>query len=135
MYTFETKLRVRYAETDQMGYVYYGNYASYFEVARVDMLRSIGLSYKGMEESGIMMPVLELKCKYIKPAFYDDLLTVKVIISEIPKTRILFNYEVKNESGALIHLGETTLVFVNMETKRPCNCPDILLNKIIANFN
>ncbi|MEN9370496.1 MAG: hypothetical protein RI952_1361 [Bacteroidota bacterium] len=135
MYTFETKLRVRYAETDQMGYVYYGNYASYFEVARVDMLRSIGLSYKGMEESGIMMPVLELKCKYIKPAFYDDLLTVKVIISEIPKTRILFNYEVTNESGALIHLGETTLVFVNMETKRPCNCPDILLNKIIANFN
>ena len=135
MYTFETKLRVRYAETDQMGYVYYGNYASYFEVARVDMLRSIGLSYKGMEESGIMMPVLELKCKYIKPAFYDDLLTVKVIISEIPKTRILFNYEVTNESGALIHLGETTLVFVNMETKRPCNCPDILLNKIIANCN
>ncbi len=135
MYTFETKLRVRYAETDQMGYVYYGNYASYFEVARVEMLRSIGLSYKGMEESGIMMPVLELKCKYIKPAFYDDLLTVKVIISEIPKTRILFNYEVTNESGALIHLGETTLVFVNMETKRPCNCPDILLNKIIANFN
>ena len=135
MYTFETKLRVRYAETDQMGYVYYGNYASYFEVARVDMLRSIGLSYKGMEESGIMMPVLEFKCKYIKPAFYDDLLTVKVIISEIPKTRILFNYEVTNESGALIHLGETTLVFVNMETKRPCNCPDILLNKIIANFN
>ena len=135
MYTFETQLRVRYAETDQMGYVYYGNYASYFEVARVDMLRSIGLSYKGMEESGIMMPVLELKCKYIKPAFYDDLLTVKVIISEIPKTRILFNYEVTNESGALIHLGETTLVFVNMETKRPCNCPDILLNKIIANFN
>ena len=135
MYSFETKLRVRYAETDQMGYVYYGNYASYFEVARVDMLRSIGLSYKGMEESGIMMPVLELKCKYIKPAFYDDLLTVKVIISEIPKTRILFNYELTNESGALIHLGETTLVFVNMETKRPCNCPDILLNKIIANFN
>ena len=69
MYTFETKLRVRYAETDQMAFVYYGNYASYFEVARVDMLRSIGLSYKAMEESGIMMPVLELKSKYIKPAY------------------------------------------------------------------
>lgn len=135
MYTFETRLRVRYSETDQMGYVYYGNYASYFEVARVDMLRSIGLSYKGIEESGIMMPVLELKCKYIKPAFYDDLLTVKVIISEIPKTRILINYEVSNESGTLINLGETTLVFVNMETKRPCNCPDFFLNKIKAYFN
>ena len=88
MYTFETKLRVRYSETDQMGYVYYGNYASYFEVARVDMLRSIGLSYKAMEDSGIMMPVLELKSKYIKPAYYDDLLTIKVIIKEIPQTRI-----------------------------------------------
>jgi acyl-CoA thioester hydrolase len=134
MYTFETKLRVRYAETDQMGYVYYGNYASYFEVARVDMLRSIELSYKAMEESGIMMPVLEMKSKYIKPAYYDDLLTVKVIIKEIPQTRILFNYEITNEAGVLIHLGETTLVFVNMESMRPCNCPEILLSKIIANF-
>ena len=134
MYTFETKLRVRYSETDQMGYVYYGNYASYFEVARVDMLRSIGLSYKAMEDSGIMMPVLEMKSKYIKPAYYDDLLTIKVIIKEIPQTRILFNYEITNEADILIHLGETTLVFVNMESMRPCNCPEILLSKIKVNF-
>ena len=113
MYTFETKLRVRYSETDQMGYVYYGNYASYFEVARVDMLRSIDLSYKAMEESGIMMPVLELKSKYIKPAFYDDLLTVKVIIREIPQTRILFNYEInslrRNNFGICKHGNQAPL--------------------------
>lgn len=114
------KIRVRYSETDQMGYVYYGNYASYYEVARVEMLRDLGTSYKEMEESGIMMPVLELKCKYIKPARYDDELTIKVKIVDKPKMRITFHYEIFNEQNVLINIGETTLVFVDVKRNRPC---------------
>ncbi len=130
MFESETKIRVRYGETDQMGYVYYGNYAEFYEVARVEMLRKLGLTYKWMEGSGIMMPVLELKCKYIKPAYYDDEITIKVIVKELPKTRIIFNYELYNEQGELINLGETTLVFVNIETKRPTVGPEEFMNKL-----
>jgi acyl-CoA thioester hydrolase len=97
MFIFETKLRVRYADTDQMGYMYYGNYAAFYEVARTEMLRSLGMTYKSMEQDGVMMPVLEMKTKYIKPAMYDEEITVKVIIKENPKIRITFNYELFNE--------------------------------------
>jgi acyl-CoA thioester hydrolase len=107
------QLRVRYSETDQMSYVYYGNYASYFEVARVEAFRHIGFSYKEMEEAGILMPVLEYKTKYIKPAKYDDLLTIKVSIKEKPGIKIKFEYEVFNESDILLTVAETTLVFIN----------------------
>lgn len=120
MFTHTTKIRVRYAETDQMGYVYYGNYAAYYEVGRVEMLRSLGMTYKEMEASGIMMPVLELKCKYIKPARYDEEISIKVIMENMPGVRIHFRYELYNESEELINIGETLLVFVNMETTRPC---------------
>jgi acyl-CoA thioester hydrolase len=107
------KLRVRYSETDQMAYVYYGNYASYFEVARVEAFRHIGFSYKEMEESGILMPVLEYRTKYFKPAKYDDLLTINVFIKEKPGVRIKFDYEVYNEENTLLTIAETTLVFIN----------------------
>lgn len=130
MFTSETKIRVRYGETDQMGYVYYGNYAEFYEVARVEMLRKLGLTYKWMESTGIMMPVLELKCKYIKPAFYDDEITIKVVVKELPSTRIVFNYELYNEKNELINLGETTLVFVNIETKRPTLGPAEFMDKL-----
>ena len=119
MLHFENKLRVRYAETDRMGYVYYGNYATYFEVARVESFRQIGFSYKELEESGILMPVLEYKTKYLKPAKYDDLLTIKVRITEKPEVRIKFDYEVYNEIGALLTIAETVLVFVNKESGKP----------------
>jgi acyl-CoA thioester hydrolase len=119
MITHEIQLRVRYAETDQMGYVYYGNYATYFEVARVETFRHIGFSYKEMEDEGIMMPVLEYKTKYIKPARYDDLLTIKIIIKDKPGVRIRFEYEVYNEAKVLLNVSETTLVFVNKETAKP----------------
>jgi acyl-CoA thioester hydrolase len=119
MISHEIQLRVRYAETDQMGYVYYGNYATYFEVARVEMFRHIGFSYKEMEDQGIMMPVLEYKTKYLKPAYYDDLLTIKIIIREKPGIRIHFEYEVFNEANTLLNVAETTLVFVNKETMKP----------------
>ena len=120
MFEHATKIRVRYGETDQMGYMYYGNYAQFYEVGRVEMLRSLGLTYSGMEQSGIMMPVLEMNCKYLKPALYDEEITVKVILEKMPGIRIHFKYELFNEKNELINLGETLLVFINMKTNRPC---------------
>lgn len=134
MITFKTKIRVRYAETDQMGYVYYGNYATYFEVARVETLRSLGVSYKELEENGIMLPVRELKIQYKKPAVYDDELTIKVIIKEIPKTRFVFLYETYNSQGTLLNLAETTLVFVNKSTKYPMSAPAEFMAKLAPFF-
>lgn len=130
MYAHEIKLRVRYGETDQMGYVYYGNYAQFYEVGRVEMLRSLGLTYKGFEEDGIMMPVLELKCIYIKPAYYDDELSIRTIMDEKPLSRIRFRYEIHNEKAELINKGETTLVFVSMQTNRPCRAPSSLMQQL-----
>lgn len=126
MFKAETTIRVRYAETDQMGYVYYGNYAAYFETARVEALRGLGLTYRKLEEEGILMPVLEFKCKYIRPALYDDLLTIRTVIPEKPGMRIRFNYETLNENEELLNTGETTLVFVDKTTGRPTQCPRTL---------
>jgi acyl-CoA thioester hydrolase len=120
MFEHSTKLRVRYGETDQMGYMYYGNYAEFYEVGRVEMLRSLGLAYSGMEESGIKMPVMELHCRYLKPALYDEEITIKVIMDKMPGIRIHFRYELFNEKEELINTGETLLVFINMKTNRPC---------------
>jgi acyl-CoA thioester hydrolase len=119
MISHEIKVRVRYAETDQMGYVYYGNYATYFEVARVETFRSLGFSYKEMEDDGILMPVLELQTKYIRPIFYDEEITVAIKIKEKPGVRIRFEYEVFNHTGDLTTVAHTTLVFVNKETGKP----------------
>jgi acyl-CoA thioester hydrolase len=134
MFVNTTKLRVRYGETDQMGYMYYGNYAQFYEVGRVEMLRSLGLTYSGMEEFGVMMPVLELKCRYIKPALYDEEITIKVIMETMPGVRIHFKYELTNEQGELINTGETLLVFVDMKTKRPCMAPQYFLDKMRPYF-
>lgn len=134
MFSTEVQIRVRYAETDQMGYVYYGNYATYFEVARVESLRRLGMSYKDLEDSGIMLPVLEYKSKYIKPAKYDDILTLKVFIKAIPTARIFFEYEIYNDSHELLNIAETTLVFVNAQTKRPCAAPQIFVNTLKKYF-
>lgn len=130
MFEHSTKVRVRYGETDQMGYMYYGNYAELYEVGRVEMLRSLGLTYSGMEASGIMMPVLEMKCKYLKPARYDEELTIKVIMDKMPGVKIHFRYEFLNEKQELIHTGETLLVFVNMATSRPCLPSGEFLDKL-----
>ena len=119
MIEYTIKNRVRYAETDQMGYVYYGNYATYFEIARVETFRDIGFSYKEMEESGILMPVVQLNTKYIKPLFYDEEFTVKVKVTKRPSVKILFEYEVYNQKNELTTIGETVLVFVSKETGKP----------------
>jgi len=135
MFVFDHQIRVRYAETDQMGYVYYGNYAAFYEIARTEMLRSTGISYKELEEMGVMLPVTEMKTKYLKPGKYDDLITIRVTIRQKPAVRIIFEYELFNENGELLNQGETTLVFVNMEKNRPCMPPQVFLDKMSKYFN
>lgn len=134
MYSHRTTLRVRYAETDKMGYVYYGTYAQYFEVGRVETLRSLGLSYRRMEEEGVMLPVLDLSVNYHKPAFYDDLLTIRTTITELPSARIRFLYEVRNEAGTLLTEATTTLVFIDRATNRPRRAPATLLEVLAPHF-
>lgn len=134
MFDTETTIRVRYGETDKMSYVYYGNYASYFEVARVEALRTLGMSYRSMEEDGILLPVLEYKVKYFKPALYDDLLKVRTIIPCMPSVRIVFEYEIFNEAGIKLTEAETTLVFIDQESGRPRKAPELLLDKLNPYF-
>ena len=133
MYTSETHVRVRYGETDQMGYVYYGNYAMYYEVGRVESLRQLGLTYKELEEIGVMMPVLENKSKFLSPALYDDLLRIVTTIRVKPTVRIKFEYEIFNGQDKLIHQGETLLAFVQKNSGRPCR-PPAVFQKVLAPY-
>ena len=130
MYSFETNIRVRYAETDQMSFVYYGVYAQYYEVGRVELLRSLDISYKKLEELGFALPVVDLNISYKKPAFYDDLLTIRTTIKQMPSTRIAFYYETINSKGELLNTGEVALVFVDKKTGKPCLAPAIILDKL-----
>ena len=123
MYISEVRIRTRYAETDQMGYIYYGHYAQYFEVARVEALRNLGMSYKELELRGIMMPVISYNINFLKPALYDENLNIVTKISEMPGVRIKFDYETYNEKGELLNSASTTLVFVNKERNKPCQPP------------
>ena len=130
MYKSETNIRIRYAETDKMGYVYYGNYAQFYEVGRVEALRSLGFTYSKLEADGIMLPVLELHSKFIRPAFYDDLLTIETIIASVQGVRIQFRYNIYREGRELINTGETTLVFVSQHTRHHCAPPQALLKTL-----
>jgi acyl-CoA thioester hydrolase len=134
MYTSETFIRVRYGETDQMGYVYYGFYAMYYEVSRVESLRQLGLTYKSLEEIGVIMPVLENHSYYLAPARYDDLLRVVTTLREKPGVRIRFEYEIFNEGGKLLHKGETLLVFIDKKTNRPCKPPKEMMDVLTPYF-
>lgn len=126
----EMELRVRYGETDQMGVVYHGNYAQYFEVGRVEWLRKFGVSYKQIEESGIMLPVISLNVKYVRPARYDDLIKVRTELVKIPSATIEFNYEILNDKNELLATGNTTLVFMDINKNRPTRCPQYLLDQL-----
>lgn len=130
MYISETTVRVRYAETDRMGYVYYGNYPQYYEVGRVEALRQMGTSYKEMEDNGVMLPVYTCNIKYHKSALYDDLLIIKTSIKVLPTVRISFDYEIYNQHNELINTANTVLIFVNKSTNRPCMAPKAFLEKI-----
>ena len=126
----EFKVRVRYAETDQMGVVYHGNYAQYFEMGRVEWLRNLGLSYSVMEKQGVMLPVVSLTMNYKKPARYDDLLTVRTIFKKQESVKIEFDYEIYNEAGQLLTIGNSVLVFVDMKTGRPVLPPEYVKESI-----
>jgi len=135
MYSHETIIRVRYGETDKMGFLYYGNYAQYYEIGRVELIRSLGVSYKSMEDSGIMLPVIDLAIKFIKPAYYDEVLTLKTSLPELPGVRIHFTYEITNEQNEVINTGNTTLVFFDNNKGRPCKAPDSIMDKLYPIFD
>ena len=130
MYSFETKVRVRYGETDKMGFVYYGVYAQYFEVGRVELLRSLGVSYKSLEEEGYFLPVVNFEIQYKKPALYDDELIIKTTIKEMPSARIAFYYETYNIKKVLLNTGKVVLVFVDKTNRKSCLTPSIVINKL-----
>ena len=126
----ETQFRVRYGETDQMGIVYHGNYAQYFEVGRLEWLRDLNISYKKMEEDGIILPVVSLSVKFKKSACYDDLIKVKTQLVKMPTASIEFEYEITNEIGEVLATGNTILAFIDKSTNRPMRCPKFILDKL-----
>jgi len=135
MFTSETQIRVRYAETDQMGVVYHGNYAQYFETARAESIRQLGFTYKDMEAMGIMMPVVELHTKFIRPARYDELITAKVILKELPTDhRIEFHHEVYDEMKNLLVTGRIVLYFIETKTMKKTVMPTLLYEKLKTYF-
>ena len=123
----EIQIRVRYGETDQMGVVYHGNYALYLEMGRIEWLRKQGISYKTMEENGIMLP---LNINYKKSACYDDVINVKTQLKKTPTAKIEFEYEITNEKGDILTTAETTLVFIDMKTNKPVRAPEYILEAI-----
>ena len=126
----QTKIKVRYAETDQMGVVYHGNYAQYLEIGRLEWLTALGVSYKDMEASNVMLPVVSLNINYKKSAHYDDILTITTTLIKPPTASIEFAYEIRNSSGDLLTIANTVLVFVNMKTNLPMRCPHYILDKL-----
>jgi acyl-CoA thioester hydrolase len=135
MYAHETQIRVRYGETDQMGYLYYGNYAQYFEVGRVETIRSLGLTYKELEEvHGIWLPVVSLEMRFVRPAYYDDLLTVRSELRDLPDEHITFHVEVSNERKKLVNAGRVRLCFFDAATKKVVPAPEYLMEKLRPYF-
>lgn len=130
MIKFSTNIRVRYGETDQMGVVYHGNYATYFEVARTEWLRNLGVTYKDLENNGIMLPVISLSFNFVKSAKYDDLLTISVFLKKRPLVKIEFDYEIYNQNKEKISTGNSVLAFIDMKTNKPIKCPDYILNNL-----
>lgn len=130
----DIKLRVRYSDTDQMGYVYYGRYASYYEVARVELFRNLGFSYKKLEEEGIGMPVIDMETKYLLPIKYDEEITIRTRIEKLPSSRIIFHYEITNQNNDLANTAKTTLTFINLLNKKPVRTPKELLDLIKNKF-
>jgi acyl-CoA thioester hydrolase len=135
MFTHEFQKRVRYGETDQMGYLYYGQYAAYYEIGRVEMLRSLGLTYKAMEEEyGILMPVMSLQMRFVRPAYYDELLTIRTTLRGLPDRTIVFHVEIFNEGGRLVNGGSVKLCFVKARTGKTVEAPAYLLEKLRPHF-
>jgi acyl-CoA thioester hydrolase len=135
MYQHDFQKRVRYGETDQMGYLYYGNYAHYYEIGRVEMLRSLGLTYKSMEEEhGILMPVMSLQMRFVRPAYYDELLTIRTALRKLPDQFITFYVEIFNEKNKLVNGGSVKLCFVDKNSNKTIAAPSYLLDKLKPYF-
>ncbi|MEY4875181.1 MAG: hypothetical protein RL708_330 [Bacteroidota bacterium] len=134
MFTATTQIRVRYAETDQMRYVYYGNYPQYYEVGRAEAIREIGFTYKQLEDIGVMMPVVEMNIRYFRPALYDDLLTIKTTLTELNKSKVRFHSEIFNDKNELLNQGTVTLVFVSSADMKRVDMPQVLFEKLQPYF-
>jgi acyl-CoA thioester hydrolase len=135
MFVYESKVKVRYVETDQMGVVHHSNYAQYYELARTECFEACsGMSYQSMENDGVMLPILEFQSKFLKPALYNQILTIKSIVKKLPTVRLIVDYEVYNEADELINTGQTTLVFVNKDTRRPCQPPENFMKQVRQYF-
>ena len=130
MNTHQTKIKVRYGETDQMGVVYHGNYAQYLEIGRLEWLNTLGISYKEMEADNVMLPVVSLILRYIKPATYDEILTISTSLLKLPTASIEFSYEIHDSSGELLTTAHTKLAFVNIKCNFPMRCPQYILDKL-----
>ena len=133
MKNFSIKIKVRYCETDQMGLVHHGSYINYFEEARIAWISNLGFSYSEMEKSGIILPVSKLNVSYLKPSYFDDDLVVSVELTELPTSRLIFDYTIKNKDEVVV-TGTTVLAFLNKETKKPVRCPDYMLEKVNSLF-
>ncbi|MEG1611948.1 MAG: thioesterase family protein [Alistipes sp.] len=135
MITYDCKIRVWYKHTDQMGIVHHSNYICYFEAARSEFMRELcGMSFAEVEQRGIMMPILDVSSKYLRPAYFDELLTVRISIRELPMARITFYYEIFNERNELLNTGSTTLGFIHSDTRRPCRCPEWFMEMLTAKW-
>ncbi|MEL6655962.1 MAG: thioesterase family protein [Bacteroidota bacterium] len=135
MLTHEYTKRVRYGETDQMGYLYYGHYAQYYEIGRAEMIRSIGLSYKEMElDHGVLMPVMSLQCRYVRPARYDEIITIRTTLRHLPESTITFHMELFNEKGKLVNGGTVKLCFVDEKSGKSIPAPSYLIDKLRPHF-
>ena len=135
MFEYESKVRVRYVETDQMGVVHHSNYAQYYEVARTECFEACsGMTYETLEKEGVMLPILDMYSKFIKPSLYNQVLTIKSIVKELPTVRLKVDYEIYNEANELINVGYTTLVFVNKQTRRPCQPPENFMQNVRQYF-
>lgn len=125
-----TFVKVRYSETDQMGFVHHSNYAQYLEIARLEWLEQLGISYKWMEENGVMLPVYNLNTTFKKSALFDDRLKIETSLRNIPTVRIMFDYKVYNQNEELLTVASTELIFINTKTGRPMRCPKYILEKL-----
>lgn len=135
MFVYESKVKVRYVETDQMGVVHHSNYAQYYELARTECFEACsGMTYETMEHEGVMLPIVELQSNFLKPALYNQVLTIKSIVKELPTVKLTVDYEIYNEANELINTGKTVLVFVNKVSRRPCQPPKNFMQQVRQYF-
>ena len=135
MFTTETSIRIHYALTDQMGIVYHGHYAQFYEIGRTEAIRSLGYTYRDIEALGIIMPVVDIHSKFLRPAKYDDLITVKTTLKEMPvHHKIVFHSEIYNQLNQLLNVGDVTLYFMEAKTMRRCEMPDKLKEELLKYF-